>query len=70
MAVSSMNPDVQKLLFALGMPDRCTRFVVVANVNDVIKVRATYFPTIDSTAPITKRFELVEVKPKDAQRCR
>lgn len=59
MAVHSSDPDVLKLLYALGMPEHCIKFVLVAETDCVLKVRATYFPTIDSH-PVTKTFELIE----------
>jgi hypothetical protein len=60
MAVSSGDKDALRYLRALGMPERCIKFTVVCELNDVIRAEATFFPEGKFDEPITKRFVLAE----------
>lgn len=63
MAVCSTDDDVVKFLKALGMPEGCTRFELVAECNQPVRAVATFYPSwppADGEELITRRFKLVE----------
>ena len=60
MASFTPDPDLLRLLRALGMPERCTKFVLVVDMDNGVRARATFFPEVDSAVPVTKTYKLVE----------
>jgi hypothetical protein len=60
MAVASRDEDLLRYLRALGMPERCVKFTLTAEVDCLVTATATFYPEIDAKETITKRFVLVE----------
>ena len=61
MAVYSGSPALRQLIDALGIPEHCVEFHLIAKLNEIVTVQATYHPDIRAEA-ITKRFRLVEIE--------
>lgn len=65
MAVASRDKDVLRYLRALGMPDNCLKYVIIATHNEALVAEATFYVTPDFGEQITKRFHLEEI-PEEA----
>jgi hypothetical protein len=68
MSVESDDDEIIRVLKAMGMPRNCTKFILIAEVDQPVKVIATYFPEPNFHPDIgiqrmlvTKRFKLTEI---------
>ena len=53
-----------EVLKQLGAPENCVKFVLVAENDQPVKVRATFYPdlNVEEIKIVTKRYKLIEDK--------
>lgn len=70
MATDWTSQGLRELLTALGVPENCVEFRLIARVGEFVTAEATYYPSLDldedgELRTAVKRYRLVELEEDD-----